>query len=189
MKACASRGPEYDQDLVTPRSEDLLDQRFYGQAELDVALSRAVSVSAAFAFLRSSARYEDPICPFIGPCFDTESRHAFRFFAPEVRAKYHRRQRSSDLYVGASVGYGFARLSYETTTDSGSFGDDRQASALGPSFSFFSGFSYDLTRRFSLFGEAGYRSLKADFSEKDAFNPPPYRFTGPFALMGVGLIL
>ena len=180
---------EYDQDLVTPRSEDLLDQRFYGQAELDVALSQAISVSAALALLANRSRYEDGICGTFGSCWTVHSTAAFRFFAPELRVKYHRRQQRSDLYVGAGVGYGFARLTYETTTDPGSFEDDSRANASGPSFSFFTGLSYNLTRQFSLFAEAGYRSLKANFSPQDAFNPPPYRFTGPFSSAGVGLTL
>ncbi|MGI9174888.1 MAG: hypothetical protein ACR2GR_06180 [Rhodothermales bacterium] len=186
---------EYDPDLVTPRSENLLDRRSYGQGEVEVSLSSAISVSAVLAFLAARDRYEDRICPFAGPCFEMASHLALRFFMPEARVKYHRRLRRSDLYVGAGVGYGFGRLTEQVTTeasgvDGRSIDRGRQANASGLSFSFFTGFSYDLTRRFALFGEAGYRSLKADFSpEEDAFNPPPYRFTGPFALMGIGLTL
>ena len=179
--------PEYD---VPPFVADLYDQRSYIQAEADVPLSQALSVSAVLAFLRDSDRYAR-ICP--ASCPDIET--GFRLFMPEARVKYHRRQRSSDLYVGAGVGYGFGRLTEQEAAEGvrpvgRPLGEASRASASGPDFSFFSGFSYNPTRRLSLFGETGYRSLKADFSsEDDAFSPPPYRFDGPFALAGVGLAL
>ena len=172
-------------DSFNSRLADLFDQRFYGQAELDGALSRAVSVSAALALLANRDRYKDGICGIVPPCWTVQSNATFLFAVPELRAKYHRKQRSSDLYVGAGIGYGLAYLS----SSSDSY-EEREIKASGPVFSIFSGYSHTISRRFSLFAEAGYRSLKADFSPEDGpFDPPPYRFTGPFALMGIGLTL
>ena len=180
--------PEYAD--LRPFVADVYDQRFYGQAEADVALSRALSISAAFIFLRDNDRYA---IPCIVACPDREPK--LRLLVPEARVKYHRRQRRSDLYAGIGAGYGFGRLTDREAAD-GIWADvrllyeDRRTSASGPSFSFFTGFAYNLTRRFAFFGEIGYRSLKTDFSsEDDTFNPSPYRFTGPFSSAGVGLTL